>query len=45
MLVHHAAPEPGLVALAVSHAQSNLSRAAEGLAALRAELARDGFDL
>lgn len=45
MLLHHAAPEPGLVALAVSHAQTNLSRAAEGLATLRAQLARDGFDL
>jgi len=45
MLLHHAAPEPGLVALVVSHAQTNLSRAAEGLALLRAQLARDGFDL
>lgn len=45
MLLHHPAPDPGLVALAVGHAQTNLDRAGEGLAQLRAQLARDGYDL
>jgi len=45
MLLHHSAPDPGLVALAVSHAQTNLGRATEGLAQLRVRLAADGYDL
>jgi hypothetical protein len=44
-LLHHTAPDPGLVSQAVSGADRNLRHAVAGLAALRAMLARDGYDL
>lgn len=45
MLLHNIAPAPGLVTTVVTHAGINLDRAAEGLAELREQLGRDGYDL
>jgi hypothetical protein len=43
-LLHHAAPDPGRVASAVTTARANLATAGTALAGLRDRLRRDGFE-